>query len=206
MNAKPHITLPVLLLGGFLTSMAWSAPAEDRFPIAISEIEAKAKSHFERIDADESGGVSLAEFEASKSHHPRAGRQGAEGHGKRDGKRDGQRRKHEGVRAHPRQQQMRAAVQDELFMLMDTDGDGVLSAAEFKADNSNQLRRDARKRAAFKHLDKNNDGQLTQDEMPGRLAHLRAADADDDGMVTRDEFRAQRRALHKAHKGSQQAG
>jgi Ca2+-binding EF-hand superfamily protein len=101
---------------------------------------------------------------------------------------------------------MRVAVQDELFMLMDTDGDGVLSAAEFKADNSHQLRRDAHKRAAFKHLDKNNDGQLTQDEMPGRLAHLRAADADDDGMVTRDEFRAQRRALHKAHKGSQQAG
>lgn len=203
MNVKPHITLPVLLLGGCLTGLAWSALAEDRFPISISEIEAKAKSHFERIDEDKSGGVSLAEFEASKFHHPRAGKHAAERHGKRSDKRDGQRGKHEGDRAHPRQQQMRAAVQDELFILMDVDGDGVLSAAEFKADNSHQLRRDARKRATFKHLDKNNDGQLTQDEMPGRLAHLRAADVDDDGMVTRDEFRAQRRALHKAHKGSQ---
>jgi hypothetical protein len=42
--------------------------------------------------------------------------------------------------------------------------------------------------AAFKRLDKNNDGKLTRDEVPN-AQNFSAADANEDGAVTPDEFR-----------------
>ena len=50
----------------------------------------------------------------------------------------------------------------------------------------------------FKHLDKNQDGALSQDEVPARLwERISQADADGNGSVTKDEakaFRAKKRA------------
>ena len=195
MNLKTHITLPALIIGSFITSAAWAGADGDHFPISISEVEAKAKARFEGIDTDESGSLNLAEFEASKPHHPAVGKH----HFKREGKRHGkQGERPRGERRHPQAHKMRAAVQAEMFALMDADGNGVLSATEFESGSSAKLRQSARKRAAFKQLDKNSDSQLTPDEMPARMAHLRDADVDNDGLVTRDEFRAHRGARRGA--------
>jgi Ca2+-binding EF-hand superfamily protein len=76
-----------------------------------------------------------------------------------------------------------------MFKEMDTNGDGVISRAEFDAFYNRR----------FKQLDANGDGMITADEMraahdrmmendEGRLEeHFRDADADHDGALSRDE-------------------
>ena len=56
-------------------------------------------------------------------------------------------------------------------------------------------RRGHRGRRALKHLDKNQDGALSQDEVPEKLwERISTADRDGDGSVTKDEVKAYREA------------
>ena len=85
----------------------------------------------------------------------------------------------------------RAAIQDEIFAILDTDGNGQLSREEASAQDR-KTRHLAAKRVAFKRLDADSDGTLTQSEMSVRLDRLKAADSDGDGIVTMAELRSSR--------------
>ncbi len=54
------------------------------------------------------------------------------------------------------------------------------------------MRKLARQRATFKHLDADQNGVLVPSEMPGRGTRLSQADANNDGKVTREELRSLR--------------
>ena len=168
-----------------------------KFPIDIASAQAKADERFSAADTDSSGTISLAEFEAAKFA---------------DGKRKGMRTKRK-MRERKRQarstadSQVRAdrkaaraahkeQVRAELFALMDTDGDGSVSAEEHANADHHALRKTAVKRTMFTRLDANSDGQLTRDELPNRVERLNALDADGDGLVTKKEMRAARKAKH----------
>ena len=87
-----------------------------------------------------------------------------------------------------------AAHADARFDSMDTDGDGVLSVEEITA----MIEAEASSRAArgvermIERLDENDDGVISEDEMPERgqsrlIEHL---DEDEDGVISSDEFEA----------------
>ncbi len=100
-----------------------------------------------------------------------------------------------------RREALRAAVEAEMFALLDADGDGAVTEAEFAAGKTRENRRLAKKRAMFKQLDADQDKLLTLEEFPNPAARLREADADGDGLVSKDEMRALRQARR-----AQQAG
>lgn len=70
-------------------------------------------------------------------------------------------------------------------------------------------RKGKRAKHAFKHFDKNGDGQLTADEVPEKIwAKISKADADGDGIVTKAELKAARKARkgRKGRKGGKKDG
>ena len=70
----------------------------------------------------------------------------------------------------------------------DTDGDGAVSADEVAAFAAEHRQRP---RGPFAAFDENDDGLLTEDEVPERIwEHLSPADADGDGAVSPDELAA----------------
>lgn len=109
----------------------------------------------------------------------------------------------------------------------DADNDGVVTKAELKAARERRRAdraetgetagsssrtagkrgrrrgRHMRRRAALKHLDKNEDKALSQDEVPAKLwERISKADADGDNAVTRDEAKAFREARRAASEAS----
>ncbi len=195
---------PTLVSFTLLTTL-WSATAaasadahEQRFPIDIAEIEARALSHFNTVDTDQSGSVDLAEFEAAEAPDMRK-------------KRHHRQRRHAGQSGHPgghgprqqRRQQMHDAVEAEMFAILDADGDGAVSEAEFAAGNTREARKLARKRAMFKRLDTDQDNLLTAEEFPNPGRRLRAADADGDGLVSKQEMHDQWRERRQAYRDKQ---
>jgi len=73
-----------------------------------------------------------------------------------------------------------------MMMRADTNGDGMISRAEFMAQAD----------ARFARMDKNGDGVITADEMGGMASRgpgggLMAADTNHDGKISRAEFEAQ---------------
>ena len=91
-----------------------------------------------------------------------------------------------------------ASHQDTMFKDADTNGDGAISKAEFKAYYAKQIAR------RFKEMDTNKDGKLTPDEMQCETKHemkqgagathldqrFNAADLNQDGGLDRDEAKA----------------
>jgi Ca2+-binding EF-hand superfamily protein len=72
-----------------------------------------------------------------------------------------------------------------MMMRADTNGDGMISRAEYMAQAD----------ARFARMDKNGDGQLSGDELGGPGRHgggmMMAADTNHDGVITRAEYDAQ---------------
>ncbi|MEP3919790.1 calcium-binding protein [Ascidiaceihabitans sp.] len=87
------------------------------------------------------------------------------------------------------------------FEGMDTDKDGFLSKAELEAAGTKR----AQKRSArmMSHLDSNEDGQLSLEEVQkrGRAGKmLSRMDKDEDGSVSREEYDTARAHMKKRHK------
>lgn len=168
-----------------LASSAMATQADEphagskHFPISIADAQAKADQRFEKIDVDANGAVDLAEFENAKlpRHlNKRKHRRGKHAAGKMD-------------RGKMGTGKMKDAAATELFAILDQDNSGQIDADEF-LQQSRKNKKLAMRRAVFKHLDANGDGNLTAEELPARIKHLREADTDGDGMVSREEIRA----------------
>ena len=82
------------------------------------------------------------------------------------------------------------------FAAADSDGDGVLTAAELQAQAAERSAEHIER--MLERLDANGDGHFGIDEMPGgdaaahRAELFARADSDGDGMISRDEFEAAR--------------
>lgn len=190
------------LILGANTATAERGQHESRFPIVIADVAAREAARFAEMDQDNSSSVELAEFEQAKlprRHGKQRARKNAH-YQKAHRKEGGQRvNRHRGGSAEhkAKRQEMRAAVQTELFAMLDTDNDGVLSDTEFSGKTRENTRL-ARKRAVFGRLDVDTNGSLTADELPSRAQRLAAADANSDGEVTRAELRAARQSRKQA--------
>ena len=156
-----------------------------RFPISITDIEARTNARFTEADSNMDGLLSREEFAQLRLERP-----GAKSRGpleKRNGK-AGKRGPINQQRA-AEQKQIRAAAAKEMFKLLDTNADGVIDIDEYTGANSRKLRRQAHKRAAFAQLDVNNDGFLAPIEMPSPVRRLKQLDTNRDGQVSKREMR-----------------
>jgi hypothetical protein len=174
----------VLAIGVLGTASAFAAPGKDHFPIAVSDLQAKQEARMQQIDTDGNGSIDMTEFENAKQPRHRGGR-----HGRGDMHGEGR----EGLRE---------AVEAEMFGLLDSNGDGTLSRQEH-AGATHEIRHLARKRAMFKHLDADQNGMLSAQELPELAARLAAADSDGDGKITKAEMRAYRKS-HDHKRGADQ--
>ena len=207
-STQTIITGSILAAGLTLTLSASAAPDNDRFPISLAEIEARSTEHFAKIDTDRSGDIDITEFEAAempRSGHPMRMRGNHHQGGKETarGPRNGHPR---GLPDSEARQLMRATIEAELFAIMDSDSDGVISKAEFTDGNKHEARRTARKRAMFKVLDTNQDQRLSADEMPNPAKRLQDADSDADGSISRKEMHAHHRSIQQKKHQDQEAG
>ncbi len=154
------------------------ADARPGGPPDIAAIEARMNERFNAIDADGSGDISPSEFMAHEGHG------GPRGH-------------HGGLRGQfgppgaPDDVDVEAA-EARAFSLVDSNGDGMVSADEFTMEALSSARRTAMKEQAFARLDTNGDGVLSRSEMPNPTDRMRAADTDGDGKLSREERRAAR--------------
>ncbi|MCR9260079.1 MAG: EF-hand domain-containing protein [Pseudomonadaceae bacterium] len=187
----------IVPVGVVISALALAAPGQDRFPISIAEVESKTAERFAKIDTDKSGSVDMTEFEQARPSRDQ--KQGAHRARHADGRKSGHSMKgRQGGERHAQRQALREAAGDEMFALMDTDGDGVISQEEHNSADSRKNRALAHKRAMFKQLDKDQDALLTLEEMPNPAERLRQVDTDNDGIVTRAEMHAAR-ALRRSN-------
>ncbi len=138
--------------------------------VSKEEFAARQDALFTEIDANKDGSITpkemrdfrRAKMEAFRAANPRPERANAEGmdgkkggpeHAERDSKRH-EGRKHEGREGGKRP----GGRVNAMFSMVDTDGDGQISKAEFTAAGEKM----------FTRLDKNNDGVISIDDMPDR--------------------------------------
>lgn len=138
--------------------------------VSKEEFAARQDALFTEIDANKDGSITpkemrdfrRAKMEAFRAANPRPERANAEGmdgkkggpeHAERDGKRH-EGRKHEGREGGKRP----GGRVNAMFSMVDTDGNGQISKAEFTAAGEKM----------FTRLDKNSDGVISIDDMPDR--------------------------------------
>lgn len=99
------------------------------------------------------------------------------------------------------------AAHDKFFKEMDANGDGQLSPEEMKAGRGKVIKDGIGKR--FDEADKNLDGALTRREakrMPMLSRHFDEVDANHDRKITREEFDAAMEKMRENHEGKQSSG
>ncbi len=92
------------------------------------------------------------------------------------------------------------AAHDKHFKEMDTNGDGKLSPDEMKAGHQKMMEQGKNKH--FDEADANHDGALTREEaknMPMLSKHFDEVDTNKDGKVTREELDAAMEKMRKKH-------
>ena len=171
MNTSRALPLLGLTVCAICTALpGWAANPEERFPIAVEDIEAHRTEVFTRVDGNGDGLISAEEFSSadlrredrpagSMKHRPRPG--------------------------HPFAS---AELDDALYAALDANGDGVLSRAEFSTGAMADARRMLMQEHAFARMDRDADGYLTPDEFPP--GHTASIDLNQDGQITRDELRS----------------
>ena len=189
------ITVAACVTGAALVANVLAAPKERAKPIDLSELQAAEEKRFAAADTDGDGLVSAEEFAAVDPRQLSGGMRMQRDRGDRAPDREAIRQ---------RMEQRRAAIEERLaqhdkrrqeartrdFETVDADGDGQLSADEYR--DMRATARASRQREMFARLDENDDGALTPEEFPSMVDRLRALDADGDGLVTRDEMRTGR--------------
>ncbi|MBK81284.1 MAG: hypothetical protein CMQ43_10300 [Gammaproteobacteria bacterium] len=184
------------VLGLGLAASALAGDGRPEFPLSVAEARDRAEARFQTLDADRSGEVSPAEFEAAAPEPGDHRFPGAAFHHPRQA--DEWRRAAAARRA---EQDPAAESPDDLeaalFDRLDTNADGLLSRDEFTAERLRAARRAAVQSRIFAHLDADGSGGLSRDELPDPSRWLEAMDSDGDGTVTREEARAHRQSHGK---------
>jgi len=173
-----HPAASLLLTAGGVASMTaalvFAAPGDGRFPISTADVEARHAEVFTTADTNGDGRIDIEEFIAFEPHREHAA------HMPHGGPRPG----------HGAPPERMADFDEEVFAVLDANGDGVIAVEEFSTARLRDARKDVMKRTAFERLDANADGYLAPDEFPpARLVEL---DTDGDGKITRDEMRSAR--------------
>jgi Ca2+-binding EF-hand superfamily protein len=197
------------LIGFTIAGSAFAQPGEgrrmhrDHFPIDIAAAEARAVERFAALDTDGDGKLSKAEFAAAPMRGPgmmgAGGRMGMRAKGPwmddtADDDPDAADADTAPAERHAQMQARMAEADPEIFARLDADGDGKLAQAEFGMAKVHAAAHGVMRERMFTTLDKNDDGALTREELPDRVARLREMDTDGDGQVTREEARARYRA------------
>jgi hypothetical protein len=188
------IAIVATIAGMTVSNVSAAEERKVRFPISITDIEARTDARFTEADSNMDGLLSSEEFAQLRLERP-----GAKSRGpleKRNGKagKGGPLNRQRAAE----QKQIRAAAAKEMFKLLDTNADGVIDADEYSQADGRRLRHQAHKRATFAHLDANNDSFLAPDEMPSPVARLRQLDTNGDGQVSKREMRQGMRAQRRA--------
>ncbi|MEM7096679.1 MAG: hypothetical protein AAF541_00355 [Pseudomonadota bacterium] len=202
MKVSPKALSIITLTAGVCTLAASTTYAQMRGPIDIAEMEERAEARFTRLDTNANSEIDLDEFLAAPSFQAAGGQGFDRGNGRAKMKKRMQMRKAMGRARFDGPEgfdpeALKEAMQSEAFKLMDQDGDGDISAAEFAEADQRAVRGEARKRAIFSQLDADDSGTLSRDEVPSIAERLREIDLDNDGQVTKQE----RRAARQAHNG-----
>ncbi len=155
LHLPPLLAAASLLVG----TSAWASGHDTE--AADSAAHPHLEQRFAQLDTDGDGRVSQQEFEDAKP--PREHARGRKHGGK-------------GPAGRHRRPQMAAAVEAEMFELLDTDGNGQISRQEHAAGFTTANLHLARQRAMFNFLDKDGDGQLTPTELPRRGRHHQGED------------------------------
>ena len=183
--------LALLLTGLVLVAAphpARAAPDQDgRFPITVEERDAHRAEIFALVDTNGDGLISSEEFAAADLPARPRGPQQSRWGGRYQGA--------QGSNGHARQNGAMAAMEEDLFLALDADADGVISRDEFSAAAMGEARRAARKSRFFARADADGDGYLSPEEFPPR--RLATLDANGDGEIDADEWPDRRRDRYR---------
>jgi Ca2+-binding EF-hand superfamily protein len=181
-SRKITVALLTAGLAAFTVTLVWAAHSVLEFPISVAALEARDNETFARVDSDSSGEISreeLADAQPVRSR-PRHDVRGARHHFA-----GGWRGQHAGGLA---------ANEAEIFAILDSDGDGQLSADEFSMAKQHAARETNLMSKRFDRLDTDGSGTLGMSEFPAQ--RMQNLDVDGDGEITREEMRNGMRKRH----------